>query len=66
MKDCLAPVGAFVKSTYSSNEGACVEVAELSGGRFVRDSKNPAGAVLTIGTAQWAAFTAAVRDGQLV
>ncbi len=52
------------KSTFSNSQAACVEVAGLPGGRAVRDSKNPAGAVLTIDTAQWTAFTAAVGDGQ--
>lgn len=63
MKDCLAPVGAWVKSTYSSNEGACVEVADLPGGRAVRDSKNPTGVVLRFATTQWSAFTAGIGAG---
>lgn len=64
MMDCLAPVGTWQKSTYSSNEGACVEVADLDAGRAVRDSKDPAGPALTVTAAQWAAFTAGVRAGE--
>jgi hypothetical protein len=55
------------KSTYSGgNGGACVEVADnLSGLVAVRDSKDRTGPVLTFTPAQWAAFTAGVRDGEL-
>lgn len=53
------------KSSRSLDIGQCVEVADLpDGGRAVRDSKNPAGAVLTFATAQWSAFTAGVRAGE--
>jgi Domain of unknown function (DUF397) len=65
MRDCLAPaVTSWRKSTYSSNEGACVEVAEFDAGRAVRDSKDPTGPALTFTTAEWAAFTAGVRTGK--
>lgn len=44
------------KSSRSMNQGACVEVA-LGGGRVsVRDSKDPASAVLTVASRQWTAF----------
>ena len=52
------------KSTRSSGNAACVEVADLPGGRAVRDSKHPSGAVLRFTTTAWAAFTAAIQDGQ--
>jgi hypothetical protein len=52
------------KSCHSGDEGNCVEVADLSAGRAVRDSKNPAGGQLTFSRDQWAAFTAGVRNGQ--
>jgi Domain of unknown function (DUF397) len=53
------------KSRYSSDEGNCVEVADLgSGGRAVRDSKHPAGPKLTFTAAEWSAFTAGVRSGE--
>jgi hypothetical protein len=52
------------KSCHSGDEGNCVEVADLSAGRAVRDSKNPTGGHLTFSRDQWAAFTAGVRAGQ--
>lgn len=55
------------KSTRSGgNGGACVEVAdnlpEIVG---VRDSKNPAGPVLTFSTSPWTTFVTAVKAGSL-
>jgi hypothetical protein len=54
------------KSTHSgTNGGNCVEVAELpDGGRAVRDSKDPQGAVLSFTRSEWQAFIAGVRDGE--
>jgi hypothetical protein len=53
------------KSTRSANAGNCVEVAELHDGhRAVRDSKDPNGPALIFTPAEWAAFTAGVRDGE--
>lgn len=56
----------WVKSSYSGGQGGnCVEVASLpGGGRAVRDSKAPHGPVLSVTSAKWAAFIAAVRDGR--
>ena len=52
------------KASYSGdNGGACVEVARnLPGVVAVRDSKDPAGPVLTFSPGEWAAFTAAIED----
>ncbi|MGH3773561.1 MAG: DUF397 domain-containing protein [Pseudonocardiaceae bacterium] len=51
-------------SSYSSDDGNCVEVAELvHGGRAVRDSKHPTGPVLVVTPGQWAVFTASARGG---
>jgi hypothetical protein len=37
------------KSSFSSDNGMCVEVARVPGGRFaIRDSKNPAGGHLIV------------------
>lgn len=51
---------AWRKSTrsgpYSDN---CVEIADLDGGRAVRDSQDPTGPVLVFTENEWAAF----RDG---
>jgi hypothetical protein len=52
------------KSSYSSDDGNCVEVADLSDGRAVRDSKNPDGAALMFAATEWAAFIAGVRAGE--
>ena len=52
------------KSSRSSGNAACVEVADLPGGTAVRDSKNSAGAVLRFTPAEWSAFTAGVRAGE--
>lgn len=44
------------KSSYS-NSGECVEVSDdLTGLVPVRDSKDPAGPALIVGTAAWSAF----------
>ncbi|MDT3444474.1 DUF397 domain-containing protein [Pseudofrankia sp. BMG5.37] len=56
---------AWRKSSHSSGNGACVEVLRLAdGGRAVRDSKDPDGAVLRFTAAEWAAFLAGARDGE--
>ncbi|MFJ8624620.1 DUF397 domain-containing protein [Kitasatospora sp. NPDC093550] len=56
MKADQSPI-AWVKSTYSSEEGGqCVEVALTGAVVHVRDSKDPDGPVLRIASAGWAAF----------
>ena len=52
------------KSTRSSGNGACVEVAQLNGATAVRDSKHPTGPALIVFPAEWAAFTASMRSGE--
>ena len=54
------------KASYSTGNGAdCLEVANLNGlYRMVRDSKDPAGPVLTVSLPGWSAFTASVRADQ--
>ncbi|WP_327316774.1 DUF397 domain-containing protein [Streptomyces sp. NBC_01235] len=50
-------VGSFWKSSYSAGEGNCVEVADTAtGGRAVRDSKQPHGPLLTVSREGWRAF----------
>jgi hypothetical protein len=55
---------AWRKSSHSSSNGTCVEVAPAMEGMATRDSKNPSGPVLTFGTEEWAAFIAGVADGR--
>lgn len=52
------------KSSRSTDQGACVEVADLGTTRAVRDSKNPAGPALRFTTAAWSAFTTGLRTGE--
>ena len=54
------------KSSWSANNGNCVEAAGLGGGRLaVRDSKNQgSGApILNFRSPQWHAFLRKVKDG---
>lgn len=56
----LSEVNWF-KSSHSSGQTECVEVAWLDGGGVgVRDSKNPTGSALVFAPGEWAAFTAGV------
>lgn len=48
----------FVKSSYSTPERECVEVARnVPGAVAVRDSKMPVSAVMVVAPATWNAFT---------
>ncbi|MFE3145358.1 MULTISPECIES: DUF397 domain-containing protein [unclassified Streptomyces] len=52
----------FVKSSYSSGNGECVEVARnLSHTVAVRDSKRPDGPLLVLAPTAWDTFTAGLR-----
>ena len=54
------------KSTFSSGTNDCVEVADLPDGqRAVRDSKNPAGGMLSVTAIEWRAFVAGVKSGEI-
>lgn len=60
-----APKGlVFRKSTHSGGSGDCLEVAQHASGIFVRDSKDPRGAVLQFTAGEFAAFIAGVKDGE--
>ncbi|WP_107087284.1 DUF397 domain-containing protein [Streptomyces sp. NRRL F-7442] len=59
-----APLGllAWRKSSYSSDQGGnCVEVGELPTTVAVRDSKTPAGPVLTLAPAAFTTFVGWAR-----
>jgi hypothetical protein len=55
--DCIEVAHDWRKSSYSGSQGGdCVEVAAHPLAVHIRDSKNPAGPVLTIAPAAWSAF----------
>ncbi|MEU6801316.1 DUF397 domain-containing protein [Streptomyces neyagawaensis] len=57
-------IGPFRKSSYSTSQGECVEVAPLSsGGRAVRDSKDPRGPLLHLTPDGWRAFLDGAKRG---
>lgn len=53
----------WIKSSYSSGDGQCVEVAALATEVAVRDSKDKAGPVLTFTRRSWATFLARTTAG---
>ncbi|MFF7592127.1 DUF397 domain-containing protein [Kitasatospora purpeofusca] len=53
------------KSSYSAQEGQCLEVAdEVTGLVPVRDSKDTAGPALAFPAEAWQSFVSAVRAGE--
>jgi hypothetical protein len=61
----LPPSSRWRKSSFSANNGACVELAPLTeGGVAVRDSKDPHGPVLSFTRAEWTAFAAGMAAGE--
>jgi len=53
------------KSSHSSQDGNCVEVAaNLPGVVAVRDSKDPGGPVLVVTREQWLGFVTALRSAR--
>ena len=53
------------KSSRSSANGQCVEVADLADAVAVRDSKDPTGPVLVLRRKAWMSFLDAAVDGFL-
>jgi len=52
------------KSSYSSQDGNCVEVAtNLPGTVAVRDSKDPEGPGLVVPATEWSAFVRGLKTG---
>ncbi|WP_116211386.1 DUF397 domain-containing protein [Streptomyces olivoreticuli] len=51
------------KSSYSSGEGQCVEIAFLREVVATRDSKTPHGSVLAFSAGTWSVFTAGIKAG---
>ncbi len=52
-------------SSYSGSSGDCVQVARVSDGTAVRDSKDTDGPVLTFTADAWRAFVGNVKSGQI-
>lgn len=56
-------VSTFTKSSYSNQQGDCVEVAcTVDGGRAVRDSKQPADGVQFHAPQAWGTFLGALKN----
>ncbi|WP_420848887.1 DUF397 domain-containing protein [Prauserella marina] len=53
------------KSTYSGGGNDCVEIADVRGGRLIRDSKNPHAGHLALPEAEWKALMADAARGTL-
>ncbi|MBM0230296.1 DUF397 domain-containing protein [Micromonospora sp. ATA51] len=51
------------KSSRSSGNGQCVEVADLVHVVALRDSKDPAGPALIFGREGWMSFLAGAKEG---
>jgi len=54
------------KSSYSGDNGNCVEIARLPSNRIaLRDSKNPTGPTLLLAPMDWQRFVANVLDDKI-
>jgi hypothetical protein len=53
----------WTKSTYSGNNGGCVEWAKLDSQIGVRDSKDKTGPILTFTRGAWQSFVDATNRG---
>ncbi|MCP2338621.1 DUF397 domain-containing protein [Actinomadura rupiterrae] len=51
-------------SKHSQQNGECVAVARIPGSLAVRDSKNPAGPLLTFALADWQHLVQQIKDDQ--
>ncbi|MBF6296572.1 DUF397 domain-containing protein [Nocardia amamiensis] len=57
---------SWFKSSYSSSDKECVEVAFLGSGSVgVRDSKDPTGPALVFTPSEWDSFTGRITGGEL-
>ncbi|WP_326594485.1 DUF397 domain-containing protein [Streptomyces brevispora] len=57
----------WFKSSYSGGSGTeCVEVADLGTSVGVRDSKQPVGPYIAVGSGAWAAFVSDFRPSHSI
>ncbi|MFB9687725.1 DUF397 domain-containing protein [Amycolatopsis plumensis] len=56
------PENAWSKSSYSSNDDNCVEVAKLGDQAAVRDSKDPEGGYFKLPAAGWRGLIEQLRQ----
>ena len=61
MREADVPQVRWHKSSHSSANGQCVEVAPVAGTVAVRDSKNPAGPELIFTRQAWVAFVEGLK-----
>ncbi|WAL96025.1 DUF397 domain-containing protein [Streptomyces sp. Je 1-369] len=61
----LEIVTEFRKSSYSNQQGDCLEIAHIaSGGRAVRDSKDPKGPTLSFPAEAWNSFVIGLKTAR--
>lgn len=58
-------VARFRKSSYSANEAACVEVADLPTGAAAGDTQNREAGHISFAGAEWAAALRVIRANQV-
>ncbi|MFJ6985652.1 MULTISPECIES: DUF397 domain-containing protein [unclassified Streptomyces] len=63
--DLVVTGSAWRKSSYSSHNGDCVEVAELGEAMALRDSKNARGPVVSVSRQAMAVFVGALAGGTM-
>jgi hypothetical protein len=60
-----APLRIWRKSSYSTPDGQCIEIADTSEGIDLRDSKDPTGPVLRFDRSCWMDFLGTIKLGGL-
>ena len=64
MNDLDLSRAVWRKSSHSSANGQCVEVAHLDSAVAIRDSKNPDAGTLLFSPAEWKVFLGGIRQSQ--